>query len=262
MKILNVYHGTTLGNSTHDASVSESSLWFCTDSSLVASQSSVDCKVVLYNEDTEEFVENKNSSGRISRLFEYTYFDVHSVNINWKNPKIYVSEKIDTTEYQEELDKLIKEYSSLITNSSFEENLCKRNELYLRLTEVESLMEELKKKISIRDSYEMFVYDRNKYCKSININCGNPLLDTKELTKKYIDYLKSEGYDGVWLKSTVQKDMKRNEPIDIFIAENSLIEIISCGSVSDYLSEDELTSIKEIKKQGTLLLSLLNNGYR
>ncbi len=148
----------------------------------------------------DKFVEGFMGMGGGSKDVGGTVMPVH---LNLKNPKVYTSTK-GMESILDDIKKLESEKPS-ITRLHFTEDINERQAIIQARKKVEIEIEKLKRQYK-RDAFEHFMDDRDQF--ATYIDKGAKWQDryiaegVPETNKKFIEYLKKQGYDGIHIKGT------------------------------------------------------------
>lgn len=130
---------------------------------------------------------------------------VMGVSVQLKNPKVYTSTK-GMESILEEIEKLEKEKPSMLSTSpNYETDADKRNEAIKKRDEISKQIKELRKEYR-RDAFEHFMDERDQFAEYIEPNAKwedrYVANNVSETNKKFIEYLKKQGYDGINIVGT------------------------------------------------------------
>lgn len=120
-----------------------------------------------------------------------------------KNPKIYTATK-GSDDLLEEIARLEKERPTQ-TRARLEEDRFERQRLYDKIEEIDSKIDSLKKQHQ-RDAFENMMDERDQFVTYIQPKVKwqqrYSSMNTDEANKNFVDYLKSQGHDGIVIKGT------------------------------------------------------------
>lgn len=130
---------------------------------------------------------------------------VMPVSLRLKNPKIYTSTK-GMESILDEIEVLEKAKPSFLrTSPNFESDYEVRQAAIKEREIISAKIEKLRKKYR-RDAFEKFMDDRDKFAKYISNGAKWEdryiALEVPETNRKFINYLKQQGHDGIIIKGT------------------------------------------------------------
>ncbi len=195
------------------------------------------------------FTDNK----KVAELFKYEFehhaffgYDAKDVGgrvvsafVRLRNPKVYEpypgdeSLKDKIKKLKEKKRKLGMERSINWSSSSYD-SWQKQKKYLMEKEKLDEQIKELEKKSKYRDSFELMMDERDEFAEYISGAKGKRgawqeryiALHPEETNKRFIEYLKSKGYDGIVLKDTKYdaKDagVKKSDQVIVFNPEKIL----------------------------------------
>lgn len=222
------------------------------------------CKRFTLNSSTDlvasktDFWDNGNPKLFFETSFEYG--GIYTVETTGLKLKEYLFEDLlleeHTTKLKELEDnlKVLEKEFNLIKIKLYDDY----RKYYEQYRELGYKLDALKKEVRIlrgrkpEDSFDLFMFDRDKFCKYIAGNKGEVswkerycLMNKEEANKEFKEYLKNQGYDGFIIKNTCYDAVEEELNDQICIFNIDKLNITKFDSIKDILTKKELKTLEK-----------------